>query len=308
MQFWGDIILHRPDLVEHLPKDVIALQWGYEGHHPFQKDMTTFVDAGISVYVCPGTSSWNSIGGRTHNAYQNLVNAATTGFQNGAIGYLVTDWGDHGHWQQLPVSFFGFLVGAGSSWNTKSVANRNEAAALEKLSTLLSLHVFKDDAQIIGKIATDLGNAYLQTGVELINMSIFFKFVMFYKNFPNIPPKERPSKITLKNTKEAISKIVEKLEEAKMRRRDAELVIEELRFTSDLLIFACKCGLAYSEFVWESIGQESFGLIPKETREALRNELELLVERYKVTWLKRNREGGMKESVARFQHLLQLLR
>jgi Flp pilus assembly protein TadB len=35
----------------------------------------------------------------------------------GAIGYLVTDWGDNGHWQQLPISFFGLVAGAGFSWN-----------------------------------------------------------------------------------------------------------------------------------------------------------------------------------------------
>ena len=28
MQFWGDIILHRPELIPELPKDVIALEWG----------------------------------------------------------------------------------------------------------------------------------------------------------------------------------------------------------------------------------------------------------------------------------------
>jgi hypothetical protein len=38
-------------------------------------------------------------------------------FLLGAIGYLVTDWGDHGHWQQLPISFFGFVAGSGFGWN-----------------------------------------------------------------------------------------------------------------------------------------------------------------------------------------------
>jgi len=30
MQFWGDIILHYPELIKELPSDVIALNWGYE--------------------------------------------------------------------------------------------------------------------------------------------------------------------------------------------------------------------------------------------------------------------------------------
>src|SRR5688572_30407109 len=35
MQFWGDIILHKPELIPDLPKDLIALNWGYEANHPF---------------------------------------------------------------------------------------------------------------------------------------------------------------------------------------------------------------------------------------------------------------------------------
>src|SRR5205807_1152438 len=63
MQFWGDIILHRPDLIPELPKDAIALEWGYEADHPFAKDGAIFRDAGVPFYVCPGTSSWNTIAG-----------------------------------------------------------------------------------------------------------------------------------------------------------------------------------------------------------------------------------------------------
>jgi hypothetical protein len=30
MQFWGDIVLHREDLIHKIPKDAVALIWGYE--------------------------------------------------------------------------------------------------------------------------------------------------------------------------------------------------------------------------------------------------------------------------------------
>ncbi|HEY5915246.1 MAG TPA: family 20 glycosylhydrolase, partial [Verrucomicrobiae bacterium] len=30
MMFWGDIILHHPELIKKVPKDVVALNWGYE--------------------------------------------------------------------------------------------------------------------------------------------------------------------------------------------------------------------------------------------------------------------------------------
>ena len=38
--------------------------------------------------------------------------AAEAGLKYGAIGYLNTDWGDHGHLQYLPMSFAGLAKGA----------------------------------------------------------------------------------------------------------------------------------------------------------------------------------------------------
>ncbi|MGC8805527.1 MAG: beta-N-acetylhexosaminidase, partial [Candidatus Ratteibacteria bacterium] len=116
MQFWGDIIQRHPELISELPEDVIVLEWGYEAEHPFEQRCRNIARTGIPFYVCPGTSSWNSIAGRTENCLGNLVNAAKNGIRFGAIGMLNTDWGDNGHWQYLPVSYIGFGYGAGVSW------------------------------------------------------------------------------------------------------------------------------------------------------------------------------------------------
>jgi hypothetical protein len=44
---------------------------------------------------------------------------AHNGRENGAVGYLITDWGDNGHWQTLPISYLGFVAGAGLAWNAE---------------------------------------------------------------------------------------------------------------------------------------------------------------------------------------------
>ena len=99
MQFWGDIITQHPELIPELPTDLIALEWGYEANHPFDEHGVRFAESGIPFYVCPGTSSWCSLAGRTDNALRNLWSGAENGLKHGAIGYLNTDWGDWGHWQ-----------------------------------------------------------------------------------------------------------------------------------------------------------------------------------------------------------------
>ena len=153
MQFWGDIIMEHPELASELPRDVIALEWGYESDHPFNDHGAKFAASGIPFYVCPGTSSWNSIGGRTDNALGNLLNAAENGLAHGAIGYLITDWGDSGHHQPLPVSYLGYGYGAAVSWCLQS--NRDIYIA-----RAISLHIFEDASGATGKLAYDVGNVY----------------------------------------------------------------------------------------------------------------------------------------------------
>ncbi|MGN6552599.1 MAG: beta-N-acetylhexosaminidase, partial [Verrucomicrobiota bacterium] len=101
MMFWGDIVLNHPELIRELPRDLIALNWGYEADHPFAHETALFRKAGIPFYVCPGTSTWMTLIGRHDNALANLRSAAEAGRKNGAIGYLITDWGDGGHPQPL---------------------------------------------------------------------------------------------------------------------------------------------------------------------------------------------------------------
>ena len=100
-----------------MPKNVIALNWGYEANHPFEKEAAQFAKAKIPFYVCPGTSTWQTLIGRHDNALANLRAAAKAGKKFGAIGYLITDWGDGGHPQPLAVSWPLFAAGAALAWN-----------------------------------------------------------------------------------------------------------------------------------------------------------------------------------------------
>lgn len=67
IMFWGDIILKYPELIPKLPKDIILLNWGYHKDHNFST-CATFKKAATPYYVCPGTSSWNSLFPRIDNA------------------------------------------------------------------------------------------------------------------------------------------------------------------------------------------------------------------------------------------------
>lgn len=277
MQFWGDIIIHHPDLVPELPRDLTALEWGYEADHPFSDHGAQFARAGLPFYVCPGTSAWTSIAGRTHNALGNLLNAAENGLKNGAVGYLNTDWGDEGHWQTLPVSYLGFVAGAADSWALE--ANRDM-----DISHTLSLYAFDDPSGNMGQVAYDLGNVYRAVGVEPSNSSTLFWLLhqplSLATDYGGLAPAS-----SLYHTLEVIDQTARPLKVSQSSRADIHLLNQEFDLTLHMLRHACQRGL----FALHEAGV-SASWLDKDLLE--------LIDEYKLVWLSRNRPGGLKDSLA----------
>lgn len=276
MCFWSDIARKHPELLSELPRDVVALEWGYEANHEFDKHCGLFAGAGIPLYVCPGTSSWNSIAGRTDNCLANLYNAAVNGLKHGARGFLNTDWGDNGHLQYQPVSYLGFAAGAALSWNCSSFCHsepREESPGettevlrfaqddKEWLIAALDAHVFGDSAGIMGRLAYDLGNAY-QLIPSQRGESVLFQLLLGRQREP-VPAEQ------LRAAADHIEAALAPLGKARMRRTDAALIQTEFANAGRLLLAACDPGKA------------DFPAILKEHRRL---------------WLARNRPGGLEDS------------
>jgi hypothetical protein len=298
MQFWGDIINQHPDLVPELPKDSIALEWGYEATHDFSGKTALFARSGIPYYVCPGTSSWTTIAGRTDNAIANIRSAAENGFKNGAVGLLNTDWGDHGHWQQLPVSYLGFAYGAALGWACSANAGIDLPAAV-------STFAFRDKAAIMGKLAYDLGNAYQKPGVLFENGSLLFWLYqwpldLMRQRAASLPEASRTvlnddDKLWagLHSTLEYIDGVIVSLDRAEMTVSDADLLKHEFTITAHMLRHGARRGLL-------QLGDTSLG------KAALLADLDAIEEEYRALWLARNRPGGLDDSAARLRAARQL--
>lgn len=283
MHFWGDILFHHPELIPELPRDIVLLDWGYEANSPFNERGARLAASGIPFYVCPGTSTWNNLIGRTHNCLINLRDAAANGIKHGAIGYLNTDWGDNGHWQHLPISHFGFAAGAALSWCYE--ANRRE-----DFIAALDLHVFRDKAGVMGRFAYDLGNAYLGEGSWLEddnylpdNGSVFFLWLFCPEDNQIMRRQRLPG---LRGTREYIRTVLETLDRSRMQRPDAELIKAEFMNNASMALWACERG----------IGVLSGTIAEDKVRQALASGMKTILADHRRLWLARNREGGLGES------------
>ncbi len=290
MQFWGDIIMEHPELVPELPRDVIALEWGYQADHPFDQHGAVFAASGVPFYVCPGTSSWNTIAGRTANTLGNLRNAAENGLKHGAVGYLNTDWGDAGHWQPLPVSYLGFACGAALSWACE--ANRDL-----DIAQAISVYAFDDPTGTLGRIAYDLGNAYQKTGVEIHNSTVmvrmlqatYAQFAASRQRYPNLTAGDLAAAVA------EVDAVMARWPAGASRRPDADLIRREYAWAADMLRHGARRGIW---MLGKLAGQED-GV----RRAALAADAERLMAEYRELWHARSRPGGFAESVGRMEKM-----
>lgn len=169
MMFWSDMILETPDAAKDMPKDSVALIWGYEYEHPFTEQCGIIHDAGLDFYVVPGTSTWGSILGRSENAMKNQYYAAENAIKFGAKGYLLTEWGDFGHPQHPVVNYLPFAYGAGLCWNFDG--NKDIEGAKEYLDDC----VFEDKG--FADYLYDCGMTYKLEPVKRFNITAYFTIV-----------------------------------------------------------------------------------------------------------------------------------
>lgn len=284
MQFWGDIITQHPELIGELPRNIIALEWGYEADHPFDAHGEHFAAAGIPFYVCPGTGSWRTLAGRTDSILGNLRNAAESGLKHGAVGYLNTDWGDLGHWQPLPVSYLGFAYGAAASWTCEALSHLDFTSAL-------SHYAFGDPTGTLGSIAFDLGNIHQVTAVTLFNATIFFELLRAAPE--SVPGIDGLTEAGLRRALDAIDVVMARWPQSRSARPDAQLIQREYAWVADMMRHACRRGL------WALHGApmrspESLGL---------RQDFDRLTADFRGLWLTRSRRGGLADSAARLEQV-----
>ena len=284
MMFWGDIILKQPELINELPKDVIALNWGYEADHPYNEECAKFANAGVPFYVCPGTSSWNSIIGVWEKARKNLLNAAENGLKFGAEGYLITDWGDGGHHQYLPISYPGILAGACFSWCFETNKDIN-------ISKGLDLLIFKDRKEVLGQLLLDISQVQNCIPVVQENCSAFGKMLFF----TNKEIKDTYGDVSKKKFDEAIASLDnyrEQIKNAQANDSDSSLVEEEINAGVEMAKFAA---IRARAVIWPD----------NVDKIDLKHRLEHIIRVHENLWLRRNRHGGLRESSDRLRSIFE---
>ncbi len=278
VQFWGDIILHSPELIGKLPPGVTAMKWGYEASHPFDRDCAKFAESGVPFHVCPGTSTWNTFIGRYPNMVGNISRACEIACQDGAEGMLLTDWGDCGHHQYWPVSWPGICFGMACAWNHRQAAEQ----AKRLPETVGAFFDPQAHGSALGEMLRELGELYLAFPPETcVNCTTWGSV------FETRPDSRYGRKLLEKSELRTVEETLEKLRAIQTRLidmppTDDPLVCAEL--ANGMLM--TQCALEY--MLWGK-GQTL-------DTDAWRTRMDRLIVEHNRLWLARNRIGGLAES------------
>jgi hypothetical protein len=285
---WADIALSHPESLSLFPKDAIGLAWGYEPDTPFAASCDLLRQHGIAAWVCPGTSSWRSITGRTMERRTNIAAAAEQGLRGGATGMLATDWGDYGHHQHWPIALNAFAAAAQAAWNPEAKVDPRA----------VSLHVFGDRSLNLGAWLDRLGDcdAHIRQrpGTGWNGQGVIRNSSALFLDLYRPPPYTEPVAAPVETWDEAAANIAAC--GRTLPRGLDELTERELRHTLAV------ASLAAQHAVASRTGELSG------TRHELIAQTEATLTEHHRLWPLRNRPGGLERSSARYQAIIDRLR
>lgn len=319
MMMWSDMVISFADSMDALPEDITFLDWGYEDHYPFDTECKELKKRNLDFYLCPGTSSWCSIAGRTDNMIQNVDKAIDCAHRYGAKGILMTDWGDAGHWQVFPISWPGFVYAAAKSWNKEAVSG-------EELTEYLNNFLFEDANGQMGRLSLMLGRTCRFDDFRLLNGSLFhhqlvmglcskeeFEDYVSYLRGWMIPYAERfyedggkelieqiecRKAFDYEGIREYIDSMRAMVRQADMKRKDALWIKSEYEQTLLLLELAAKIRLYI----------ESQSLMQREERlkelAALKQLAKEGREVFSGNWMNRNKVSQLEQSIQMFEQIM----
>ena len=163
IMFWADMIYNYPNIYDRVPKDAIALEWGYEliQSQRMTAHCIAYRNAGVKYYVCPSTNTHGSFAGRMDVTTFNIRTCAELANEYGAEGLLLTDWGDGGHPQSWVWSMNPIALSGQYAWNIGAVQDGEsfKSEFIRGAEDFIDEYVF--DGAKVSRLMYRMANYYL---------------------------------------------------------------------------------------------------------------------------------------------------
>lgn len=313
MMMWGDQIIENPDSVSSLPKDIILLDWIYEGDAHFETHAKLMQQTGLDYCLCPGSSSWGALTGRSDNMKKNIKDAVNCAVLYGGKGIITTDWGDLGHWQYISCTYPAFGLAGLYSWSGCDASEETAAWFCNK-------YIYKDTTDNAYQTAYALGNYYHYEHAPLYNTTLSFAVMSSKYYFDSleefdskmqrlltlsaniartnhIPEQEPVINLDYSGLMTYLDDVEEKISALNLNCADHELITEEMKNGIRMIRHGATLYHALKEH------RENPELLKADLK-SLYEQLDGLLRIHYGLWMARNRRGGFSKSIAHMLHLL----
>lgn len=112
---YGDIILHQPEILGKIPKDITIVDWHYEASFAYGSP-EVFKKAGFPFIASPAVWTFTGPFPNFLNTFVNIQNFNRDGFKNGSLGLLTSNWNDYGGEELRELNYYGYAWTAECAW------------------------------------------------------------------------------------------------------------------------------------------------------------------------------------------------
>lgn len=299
MNIWGDIVLHYPDILPQIPRDIVMLNWDYAPRGPRMPKTKIFAEATLPVMICPGTHGWGSHGSRLTDAFSNVRHFAMHGRRHAAEGLLMTDWGDGGHRNPLGVSLPAYAWAAANAWGRPVSADLFLTTYCERLAGA--------DAANVHEVIQTLGSAEKKTGDFLPYYSMNETLLPSPKRLVEFPARsplcvpapfhrhniDAPNPARLEHLIEELNALP-RLHSSTGFSHFRRHTIDDLNLATQMEKTACK-----RMYIGQALRRGK--RVSSQDRKQLISDLQALSQHFEKNWLQRNRLSRLPDNLRLFR-------
>jgi hypothetical protein len=297
MMVWCDIILRHPEFIKTLPKNLLALDWGYDAFKDRRKTVRQFARAGLEFWVCPGVGTWSSVFARTDVAQENIRKFAEAGRQYGATGLLNTDWGDGGHPNLQGHSLHGYACGAEQSWSTGKAGDGDFDARF-------SWAVFRDGSGRFGRLYRALGRTNRPFGKDQPYDYASYPFRMLWNSFRKpLDVRQPPTEAELRQAEGRAREALELIAGLRPAFRSARQTLDECELAARQTLAGCRRGRIFAAAHAAIKGQARLSTRQRSELKQLRAEWRGFRHEFERLWLARSKRSQISYRLGLYDRL-----
>ena len=202
----------------------------------------------------------------------------------------MTDWGDSGHHQYLPISYPGFALGACQSWNHRG------SRAID-LDDLVNQIYFNEPDAIAARLLSRMGKVLELARSPIRNATVFNHLLFWHLN--------HESRDTISVTNANLEDCIAELNDIKsalplISAHNRQLITDEFANAIDMALQGIQRLMYFRQSKPETKhvkgGNRRATHHRRNTAAQLRTDLLMIIGQHEKLWLLRNRPGGLNES------------